>query len=50
MRARVRRFGRYADAGHDFAYCREVAGLDYALAKRLWHMYMQYTNEGRFYD
>lgn len=50
MRARIRRFGWYAEQGHEFAFCRTVAGLDYTLAKRLWRMYIDYTNEGRFYD
>jgi hypothetical protein len=50
-RARIRRFGNYADLGHDFPYCMEVSGItDYQLARRLWRQYMLYTQGPHYYD
>lgn len=50
-RARIRRFGLYADQGHEFAYCMEVSGItDRKLARKLWTQYILYTEGPHFYD
>lgn len=50
-RARIRRFGLYADLGYPFPFCMEVSGItDYHLARRLWRQYMLYTQGPDYYD
>lgn len=50
-RARIKRFGEYAEAGHCFQFCREVAGItDYDFARKLWRQYIAATEGPNYYD